>query len=63
MLKALLFDVFGTVVDWRTGVARESAAFFADRGIDADAEAFADAWRGKYQPAMERVWIQPMSPP
>ncbi len=55
MLKALLFDVFGTVVDWRTGVAREAAACFAARGIDADAVAFADSWRDKYQPAMERI--------
>lgn len=55
VLKAVLFDVFGTVVDWRAGVAREAAAFFAERGIDADAEAFADAWRANYHPAMERV--------
>ena len=55
MLKALIFDVFGTVVDWRVGVAREAGAFFAERGIDADPEAFADAWRARYQPAMERV--------
>ena len=55
MIKALLFDVFGTVVDWRTGVAREAKAFFDERGIAVDASAFADAWRAKYQPAMERV--------
>jgi len=55
VLKALLFDVFGTVVDWRSGVAREMEAFFATRGLAVDAEAFADAWRAKYQPAMEGI--------
>jgi 2-haloacid dehalogenase len=55
VIKALLFDVFGTVVDWRTGVAREAKACFDERGIAVDASAFADAWRAKYQPAMERV--------
>ena len=55
MLKALIFDVFGTVVDWRAGVAREAGALFAERGIDADPDAFADAWRAKYHPSMERV--------
>ncbi len=52
MLKALIFDVFGTVVDWRTGVAREVGAIFDSR---VDALAFADAWRGRYQPAMEMI--------
>jgi 2-haloacid dehalogenase len=55
MVKGLLFDVFGTVVDWRTGVATEAEAFFAARGTAIDALAFADAWRAKYQPAMEAV--------
>ena len=55
MVKALLFDVFGTVVDWRSGVAREVEACFSARGQAVDAAAFADAWRGKYQPAMEKV--------
>jgi 2-haloacid dehalogenase len=55
MVKGLLFDVFGTVVDWRSGISREAEAFFAPRGIAVDAEAFADAWRAKYQPAMEKV--------
>jgi len=54
-IKAAIFDVFGTVVDWRTGVAREAAAAFAALGVDDDSEAFADAWRGEYQPAMERI--------
>ncbi len=55
MLRALIFDVFGTVVDWRTGVAREAAVFFSERGLQVDARGFADAWRAKYQPAMERI--------
>lgn len=50
--EALLFDVFGTVVDWRTSVAREASAIF---GAGLDAPAFADAWRARYQPAMEAV--------
>ncbi len=51
--KALAFDVFGTVVDWRTSIARESAAFLAQIGhTDSDAAAFADAWRGQYIAAM-----------
>ena len=53
--KALIFDVFGTVVDWRTGVAREVAAYFEPRDVDVDTSAFADAWRAKYQPAMEKI--------
>ncbi len=55
MVKALIFDVFGTVVDWRSGIAREAGAIFAARGLTADALAFADAWRAKYQPAMQQI--------
>lgn len=54
-VRALAFDVFGTVVDWRGSVARETAAMAAERGIDGDWEAFADAWRAGYAPAMDRV--------
>ena len=54
-IKALIFDVFGTVVDWRTGVVREVGAYFEPRDIDVDTLAFADAWRAKYQSAMESV--------
>ena len=54
-IKALIFDVFGTVVDWRTGVARHVAAYVQPRDIDVDAVAFADAWRSRYQPAMEKI--------
>ncbi|MEX0343690.1 MAG: haloacid dehalogenase type II [Rhizobiaceae bacterium] len=53
--KALIFDVFGTCVDWRQGVANEAASWFAELNIDADPVAFAAAWRGEYQPAMERI--------
>ena len=55
MIRALLFDVFGTVVNWRDGVAREVDEFFASQGIEVDAAAFADAWRAKYDPAMARI--------
>lgn len=55
-VRALLFDVFGTVADWRSGIAREAASFLARHGkAREDAAAFADAWRGRYQPAMEEV--------
>jgi 2-haloacid dehalogenase len=54
-VEALFFDVFGTVVDWRTSVIRELAAFGRSKGLTADWAAFADKWRGKYQPAMEEV--------
>lgn len=53
-VKALVFDVFGTVVDWRSGVAREMAQFLSAIGRDdLDPFALADAWRRRYQPAME----------
>jgi 2-haloacid dehalogenase len=54
-IQALLFDVFGTVVDWRGSIIAELTGFGADRGIAADWEAFTDDWRGLYQPAMEEV--------
>jgi 2-haloacid dehalogenase len=55
-VRALLFDVFGTVVDWRSGVAREATPFLRRRGAESvDPLAFADAWRASYQPAMEQV--------
>jgi 2-haloacid dehalogenase len=49
-MKALLFDVFGTCVDWRTSVIRAGE----ERGI-ADAAALADAWRARYQPQLDTV--------
>jgi 2-haloacid dehalogenase len=54
-IEALTFDVFGTVVDWRTSVAREARALLAAKGYEYDWGAFADAWRARYQPAMEQV--------
>ncbi len=55
-IRALVFDVFGTVVDWRSSVTREGEAFAARHGITGvDWEAFAQDWRALYQPAMERV--------
>jgi 2-haloacid dehalogenase len=54
-VKALVFDVFGTVVDWRGSVSRELTAFGNARGLKADWVAFADDWRGLYQPAMDEV--------
>lgn len=54
-VKALIFDVFGTVVDWRTCVARESKRILEPLGYKLDWIKFADAWRAEYQPAMEEV--------
>lgn len=54
-IKALTFDVFGTVVDWRTSVTNEGEALGKRLGLEADWAAFADAWRGLYQPSMEQV--------
>jgi len=54
--KALAFDVFGTVVDWRSGIARDAAPLLETLGrSDITPEAFADGWRARYQPAMARV--------
>jgi 2-haloacid dehalogenase len=54
-VQALVFDVFGTVVDWRSGIAREAAAFLARHAPAADPEVSADAWRQRYLPSMEEV--------
>lgn len=54
-IKAFVFDVFGTVVDWRSGVAREAQPFLKRHAPDLDASEFADAWRREYSPAMEEV--------
>lgn len=54
-LRALTFDVFGTVVDWRTGVAAEGRRLGAAHDIDADWERVADAWRALYAPYMGKV--------
>ena len=54
-VKALFFDVFGTLVDWRSGVAREAESVLKPLGLSLDWLALADAWREQYQPAMEEV--------
>ena len=54
-VKALFFDVFGTLVDWRSGVAAAAQGILEPQGITLDWIAFADAWRDRYQPAMEAV--------
>jgi 2-haloacid dehalogenase len=54
-VRAVLFDVFGTVVDWRSGIAAAVRSFASGHGLDIDSSAFADSWRGRYQPAMQRV--------
>lgn len=54
-VRALTFDVFGTVVDWRSSIHRELEAFGKKKGIQADWMAFTDAWRGLYQPRLSQV--------
>jgi 2-haloacid dehalogenase len=54
-VKALFFDVFGTLVDWRGGIACEAKAVLEPLGFTADWAGFADAWRGEYQGATEEV--------
>jgi 2-haloacid dehalogenase len=54
-VKALVYDVFGTVVDWRNGVARDAERILKPLGYNLDWIAFADAWRARYQPTMEEV--------
>src|SRR5574343_1005840 len=54
-IRALIFDVFGTLVDWHGGVVREVRAHLEPLGLAVDAHAFALAWRNQYQPAMEEV--------
>jgi 2-haloacid dehalogenase len=54
-IKAFLFDVFGTVVDWRSGVVRDVGQFFNRHALPVDSFEFADAWRREYAPAMEEI--------
>jgi 2-haloacid dehalogenase len=54
-VQALLFDVFGTVVDWRSSIIADLTKFGAEKAIKADWVAFTDEWRALYQPAMEEV--------
>jgi 2-haloacid dehalogenase len=54
-IRGLLFDVFGTLVDWRSSIIRESREILSPRGVSTNWEAFADAWRAAYQPALEEI--------
>ena len=54
-VRAVLFDVFGTVVDWRSGITAAVRSFAAGHGLELDPAAFADSWRGRYQPSMRPV--------
>ena len=53
--KALVFDVFGTVVDWRTSIVLEGEDLGRKKNLDVNWAAFADAWRSRYAPSMKRV--------
>lgn len=55
MIQALTFDVFGTVVDWRTSILEEGQALSATTGLVVDWSGLAEAWRAGYQPAMQQV--------
>lgn len=54
-VRAVLFDTFGTVVDWRTGISSAVRAFASSHSLTLDPEEFADAWRAQYQPSLEPV--------
>lgn len=54
-IKALTFDVFGTVVDWRASIIKEGQLLSARKGVAVDWGEFADRWRSGYSPAMNRV--------
>src|SRR5262245_37348604 len=54
-VKAIVFDTFGTVVDWRGSIIQEGAAWGKARGLQVDWGRFADRWRAGYAPSMDRV--------
>jgi 2-haloacid dehalogenase len=54
-VRAILFDVFGTVVDWRSGISAAVQSFARRHDISIDAAQFATAWRAQYQPSMEPI--------
>ena len=54
-VKALAFDVFGTVVDWRGSVIREGEKLGKEKNLQVDWASFANAWRKRYKPSMDRV--------
>ena len=55
MIRALLFDVFGTVVNWRSGVIRDAEIIAKKYKLNFHLEEFADKWRAEYQPSMEKI--------
>jgi len=55
MVKALVFDTFGTVVDWRGSIIEEGKAWENTKGITVDWGRFADRWRAGYAPSMDKV--------
>src|SRR5215472_17152231 len=60
-VKALVFDVFGTVVDWRTSLINDFTAWSKTRGITADWTALVDGWRAVYQASMDQVRKNPQN--
>ncbi len=54
-VRVLAFDIFGTTVDWYTGVAGQLGELFAEQRVEVDAGEFASAWRDRYVPSMQRV--------
>lgn len=54
-IKVIVFDTFGTVVDWRGSITRDLMAWGEAQGIKADWLQLADLWRGQYEPEMDRV--------
>jgi 2-haloacid dehalogenase len=54
-IQGLLFDVFGTLVDWRSSISRQARDLLSPQGHSIAGEAFADAWRAEYQPALEEI--------
>lgn len=56
-IKALTFDIFGTVTDWRSTIMHEGATWGQQKNIGVDWARFADAWRGGYEPAMHQVRV------
>jgi 2-haloacid dehalogenase len=60
-VQALIFDVFGTVVDWRTSLIDDLTAWAAKRGVEGDWTGLVDAWRQAYVPSMDAVRKNPQA--
>lgn len=54
-IRVVACDIFGTTVDWRTGVAEQLTRIATDHGLNLDAGAFADSWRDRYLPSLQRL--------